>query len=389
MDSSISKRERTDFQNVLWLFFGGSFIGYTLISIDVQSHGLTALILSFFGSTALFVAFKDHKRQTLITVAVFGLLILILIIGQMAGEGLAILATVGVYGPDRSSQSYLYAENYIIIAMIWLLLGVPHRAFMYRLDLNGEGDAQRVVVKILVTSSSLMTGAYILLLHFDDGPLHEVSMRALIPGIITTILLIMPAYRFVAKLCWQRGIKRLFFPKVSTESWVNALTELDDAFYQAAKRFIARKKLKEASTNTSHSNHASRGLISEQRSNDSSLRQNSKHEINENPVNRSSGNLVSSPGLSGGSGSSPRQSPKRRTKKIRGKNAAQRRASGQKRGTGIELGVRGGEMVPGFPAAVRFAPPGSAATATTATGSWSARSAPPRPSTATPPASCH
>jgi hypothetical protein len=131
--------------------------------------------------------------------------------------------------------------------VIWLLLGVPHRAFKYKLDLNGEGNAQRVLVRALVIFAAVLTGVYILLLHFGSGPLEGVSIRALISGIIFTVFLVVPAYRSVAKVCWQRGIGSLFSPKPLAKGWIAALTELNIAFHEAAVRFQDRRRLEKAS----------------------------------------------------------------------------------------------------------------------------------------------
>jgi hypothetical protein len=86
MDSS-DLRRRSDFLNILWLFFGGSFIGIVLITIDWQSHGWMDLVLSFLGSSFIVLAFQQHKRQNLITVAVFVLVFAIGLLGQTVGRG--------------------------------------------------------------------------------------------------------------------------------------------------------------------------------------------------------------------------------------------------------------------------------------------------------------
>src|SRR6266487_919396 len=319
MASSIPERRRTDFLSMLWLFFGGSFIGIVLIAIDWQSHGWPDLVLAFFASGFITLAFQHHKRQTLIIITIFALVFSVGILGQTAGRGLAILATAGIYGSDHSSRDYVYIENYLIIVIIWLLLGVPHRAFKYQLDLDGEGNAQRVLVRILVMAASLLTGAYILMLHFDNGPLNDVSMRALIPGIIFTVFLIVPTYRSVAKACWQRGIRGLFSPKPLAKGWIGALTELDIAFYQAANRLIARRKLEKASQMTSHNKDDSHKSASEPRSNNgssSSSQKNSKPGINETAASRVNGRPTSKPRSNNGSGPSPQRNSRQRTKKM-------------------------------------------------------------------------
>lgn len=84
-----------------------------------------------------------------------------------------------------------------------------------------------------------MTGIYILLLHFGNGPLSNknsnIGTSMLIAGIIFTIVLLVPAYKSLARTRWQYGIRGTLSLQPLTKRWSKTLTELD-AFNQEAQR---------------------------------------------------------------------------------------------------------------------------------------------------------
>jgi hypothetical protein len=325
MKITLSYHERQDFTNVFWLFFGGSFFGVVLIAIGWQLHGLIDLLLSLFASLIVSFAFQHHRRQALITVAVFILVFVIGSAGQRAGEGLAILATVGVYGANHSSRIYVYTENYIVILIIWLLFGVPHRAFKYQLDLTGTGQAQRAFSRILVTAAAAFTGVYISMLHFSNGPLREVSIRALVPGLIFTVFWVAPAYRVIVKRCWQLGLRKFFSPAPLATGWTATLTELQVAFSLTAQRFLERKRSEDAPGKTSRAGqppYSSTQGPKPPKDNLPTPRQDSNSNVNE---------ALGPDSRPGGDRNLARRSSSKQHKKARSKNSSQRRAPDKRR----------------------------------------------------------
>jgi hypothetical protein len=249
VDESKTRSKRDNLRNLTYLLFGGSFLGIVVIAASFQFEGWIGKLIWFLGFCFLSMALDTDRRRNRIRrdSLVFLITIVVLIIGiagaavgQLAGRGLADLAASGIHGSDKSSVRYIYAEYYLVIIILWLLLGVPHRAFKYELDRNGEGNARHVILKILITTASVLTGIYILVLHFMGGPLRVVGIGVLIPGIIFTIFLVAPIYNALSKACWQRGIRGLFSPKPLTEHWGEALTELDIAFHNAGLRLLER-----------------------------------------------------------------------------------------------------------------------------------------------------
>lgn len=114
-----------------------------------------------------------------------------------------------------------------------LLVWVPHVFFTIKLDIDGKGDAQRVLLSSLTVAACGLTAADFLALHFSGGPLHSLALGPLIAAITGTVLLVAAPYRALARACWQRGIDGVFHPKELRKHWRNTITELRDALGEA------------------------------------------------------------------------------------------------------------------------------------------------------------
>jgi hypothetical protein len=334
VDSSDKRRKRNSIGNILWLFFGGSFIGIALLVLAVQSNGWSKIL--FTSVATLFIGIarsqrpKDNPLNRQWSPVGLAMLILVIIIGYLgkeAGRGLAILATAGTYGRDYANGIHIYAEKYLIIAVVWLLLGVPHRAFTYKVDPSGKGNAQRVLVRVLVTLATILTGIYILLLlHFTRGPLHVQSLKVLIPGIIFAVFLIVPAYRSIAKACWRRGIGNLFSPIPLAQGWIAALTELDDAFGKAIARASARIQRDKAHEEIAHNRNASQQSPSEPGSDDGSRSRREQNPKQPMAAGAGAGRMLRQFGRGGGTELEPRVAPEPTTKIVRQQRTRQSRS---------------------------------------------------------------
>jgi hypothetical protein len=240
MTSHESTAKRSDFRyasgftDLISLFFGGTFLGIALLSVGNEFHGWPVAIFYFLGGSIIFVHFE--KRFDIIRAAI--LAAVGLGIFWLAMTALAALASNGAYGSDQSSMGYFYAEAYLVTAAFWLLIGVSHRAFRLELDLSGQGEAQGVLLGVVTVAASVLTGAYILLLHFGGGPLHKIGMGPLIAGAIFTVFLVAPLYKAVAQACWRSGIGGALSMKLFRSRWHKALAELDKAHYERAVRFL-------------------------------------------------------------------------------------------------------------------------------------------------------
>lgn len=218
------------FTNMTVFFFGGSFLGISLLLVSGELRGSASDYVAIAGGMCIGMAFGPNFRPRVFIAAYLGATL-----GGVAAvaglRGLAALAATGVYGSDKFEWSYVNTENYLAFGVLWLLIGVPHRAFKYQLDANGDGKAQCTLVPLLATGASILTGVFILMLHFGGGPLHKLDTRPLIAGIIFTIFLILPGYKSIANACWTRGVKEIFRPRLLVKHWHETAVELDTVLH--------------------------------------------------------------------------------------------------------------------------------------------------------------
>jgi hypothetical protein len=161
------------------------------------------------------------------------------------------MATVGVYGVDHTAGALIFIEVYLATAILWLLFGIPHRAFRFGLDRDGKGTLQRTAVSIISITATFLVSIYILLQHFGGGALSSFSIKALIIGDIFTIFLLPPIFRSIAAACWQRGVLGIFSWKPLMTRWLQAANELDSAFqkyYQKKDELFRQRYNIEASS---------------------------------------------------------------------------------------------------------------------------------------------
>jgi hypothetical protein len=211
---------------VIKFIFGGTFPGIMLILIGVQlQHSTVGHAASLLG--AFWTTLSFWRRGFLATVSALVLAALAYAAAEFAIRGLATMATNGVYGPDESGRTSYYVGNYLVFGILWLIFGVPYRAFKYKIDINGEGKSQDVITTTMAVISALLTGAFIIFLHYDKGPFSQIDIKALVVGGIFTIFLLVPIYRTIAKTCWQHGVIGMFSVRSFLSRWRDAAIEID------------------------------------------------------------------------------------------------------------------------------------------------------------------
>jgi hypothetical protein len=220
--------------SIFKLFFGGSFFGIAVTTVAGLFPFWLAVLVTGVGLGMIVRVLRRNGRDDLVK---FRWWVLILTASLIASPIFLLGATLsasGKYGVDNSSQNSFEVEKDLLILAGWVLLGIPHRAFRIRLDPDGDGYAQRVLLRLLATIAATLTGTAIFLLHFGNGPLKGVGWRALLVGTFFTVALAAPIYMALAKRCWQLGIQSLS-PKLMIKYWNEALTELNKALYRQAK----------------------------------------------------------------------------------------------------------------------------------------------------------
>lgn len=212
---------------IISLIFGGSFSGIAIMLIAHQFGGLLGTGLAILGGGCIGIALgKKRDSAYLVAWIAAGLGG---VLAWFALQSLAVLASAGVSGSDNSSSAYVYAQGYIVFGILWFLLGVPHRAFKYQIDQDGKGQAQHILLGLLIPVASILTASFILLLHFGGGPLQKIDIKVLLAGTIPAVFLVAPWYRSVAKACWKHGVLGVFSVKSLKQGWSAAAKEVHDA----------------------------------------------------------------------------------------------------------------------------------------------------------------
>jgi Clp amino terminal domain, pathogenicity island component len=83
----------------------------------------------------------------------------------------------------------------------------------------------------LAAGAALASGLFAFLLHFGGGPLAKPSLLQLAVAIVFAVTLLVPPYRFIARVCWERGIAEVFDPGCWRKEWREAKAEVIDTFW--------------------------------------------------------------------------------------------------------------------------------------------------------------
>jgi hypothetical protein len=157
----------------------------------------------------------------------------VVIIGFAVILATRFVATGGTIGTTSRDSRLQFVELDIVIVTLVLLLWVPQLFFHIQLDRDGTGNVQRVLLGLIAVTASILTGVYILGLHFAGGPLRNISMAPLFAGVVGLVVIMTPAYRSLARACWRRGISDIFQLRKQRQDWSKALAELGTAVDRA------------------------------------------------------------------------------------------------------------------------------------------------------------
>jgi hypothetical protein len=88
----------------------------------------------------------------------------------------------------------------------FLLVGLPE--ILHRmLSWDRVSDSTKGILPCwLAAVAALVTGLYVLLLHFFGGPLAGVALGPLCAALLAALALLTPFYKLIAAACWERGI---------------------------------------------------------------------------------------------------------------------------------------------------------------------------------------
>jgi hypothetical protein len=189
----------------------------------------TAFIIAVVGSLRQ----GKRLRRTLVRI---GEVIIGLVVIRETAMFLAFLTSGGT-GQLNFSRADVFGslETYVVLATFVLVLWVPQVFFTIGLDLNGTGEAQRVLLSVITAAACGLTATYFVMLHFSGGPLRSIPPGPLTAAIIGTILLVAPLYKALARLCWRRGLGGALAFRVLRQRWRNTITELGRALERGSQ----------------------------------------------------------------------------------------------------------------------------------------------------------
>jgi hypothetical protein len=130
--------------------------------------------------------------------------------------GLVLLANpTDTPAPGGHIKSLLPALEVFVLTwcLFYVLVLAPeiiHRKLPFE---HASEQAVRLVPAVLAVSAAMVTGVYLLGLHFFNEPLAKISPGVLAAAIVAVVALLMPLYQLIVRACWRYGLANLLNPK--------------------------------------------------------------------------------------------------------------------------------------------------------------------------------
>ena len=156
---------------------------------------------------------------------------------QAVREVAAFFANLATNGaPSAGIQEYggywgfAFAE-FLISAILWLLVGVPQRAYWFGLGAERADGARSLLVGLVTAAACVLSGIFVWLL------INGLPEGQLVAGIVFTVALTPPYYSTVARACCERGFFGMLSPMPVVERWRQLVTQVQSTrAVQAAAR---------------------------------------------------------------------------------------------------------------------------------------------------------
>lgn len=178
-------------------FFIAAAVGLIVFGIKVERGG---------GLFALLDTILDTVKNGVDDdIDLGGRLVSICVIIIAVFAGMASLGFLVANGKDWTAVYYSqshgalgWAEDLILLAIVWLVFGVPYQTF--KIKLPKDGYAQRFLVAVIAAAASALSGTYLFLVSLGGGPLSNVKTGELVVAIVFAVVLVAPFYRFLARI---------------------------------------------------------------------------------------------------------------------------------------------------------------------------------------------
>jgi hypothetical protein len=166
----------------------------------------------------------------------FPLILVLLVTGGNDGS----IAIVALFVTPRHSvwlrSALVIPDTFLLSLVPGLLIAAPEILRRWVRWLNSGAirvppRLKRRLPSWLAAGAALATGLFAFLLHFGGGPLAKPPLPQLAVAILFAVTLLVPPYRFIARVCWERGIAEVFDPGCWRKEWRETKTEIIDTFW--------------------------------------------------------------------------------------------------------------------------------------------------------------
>ena len=171
-------------------------------------------------------------------------------LGIAAAWVLVFLATQGTALPLRARSAHVNINGWLpslesfalAYGLVYVLLLIPERIRRKLPFEDATKQTQRLVPAGLAFSAAIITGSYLLALHFFNEPLARVWQGPLAASIVAVLALLTPFYQLIARACWRYGFADLLDPTAWWAKWSEMTDEIRSFRIKQAIREEAKKR---------------------------------------------------------------------------------------------------------------------------------------------------
>ncbi len=134
---------------------------------------------------------------------------------------------LGISSSHVNSHGFLpYMESYALgFGLMYTLLFWPEVLHRELPSEQASEQTLRLLPAGLAVGAAIVTGSYLLALHFLNEPLARIPPRPLAASIVAVMALLMPLYQLIARACWRYGLANLIDPAVWLAKWSEVTNE--------------------------------------------------------------------------------------------------------------------------------------------------------------------
>jgi hypothetical protein len=148
------------------------------------------------------------------------------------------VTALGGHAAHVNSEGWLpFIESYALVwGLLYALLFAPEIVRRKLPFEHAHDQVRRLVPAVLATLAMLVTGSYLLALHFFNEPLARIPPGPLAASILAVMALLAPLYQLIARASWRYGLADLLDPEAWWAKWSEVKDEITN--YQAMREAV-------------------------------------------------------------------------------------------------------------------------------------------------------